>query len=145
MPITNGLHSYFAYWKEARRYSEVTVDATAKALDVLSVTQIIASSEPSTGNSPLRSRGILPSKEFKEIRRKTKQKGDSKRDTRPTETLLPVACTATWLQVSHSVFRCRLLQSFGERSAHCHSPAGAEKAPTLEKPRESDDASQHRC
>ena len=113
---------YFAYLKEAKRYSEPTVDAAAKALSRF---------EEYTRYRDFKAFHSEQAIAFK--RHLAEQKGQrsgeklSKATLHATLTQLQsILFLARWtagIQGSASVFRCRLLQLVGERHAHCHGPA----------------------
>jgi hypothetical protein len=100
---------YFAYLKEAQRNSEATVDAVAKALDRFEVY---------TKYREFKAFHFEQAIAFK--RHLAEQKGVQSGENlskatlfatlAPTKTVLPMACMATQLQVTFSIFGCRLFQ-----------------------------------
>ena len=100
---------YFAYLKEAKRHSEPTVDAAAKALNRFEALYQVSGFQ----GISLRAGHCLqeaPGRAEGAAVRGEAEQGDPACDPRPTQTLLPVAGVATGLQVASSVFRCRVFQ-----------------------------------
>jgi hypothetical protein len=98
-------HRYFVYLKEAKRRSEATVDAAAKALDRFEVW---------TNHRDFKAFHFEQAVSFKrhlaeQTAAQSGEKfsiGDSLCHAGPPEEILPVAFVATWIQVTHSVLRC---------------------------------------
>ena len=118
---------YFAYLKEAKRHSEPTVDAVAKALSRF---------EEYTRYRDFKAFHFEQAIAFKRhLAEQTGQRSGEKlskatlaRHADAIEAVLLLAGRAARVQGAPSVFRCRLLQPVGERHAHCHGPAGTESA-----------------
>ena len=96
---------YFAYLKEAKRQSEQTVDAAAKALARFEEYTKLRDFKAFHFNQAVAFKNHLAEQKALRSRRETEQ-GHFARDSRRPEAVLPMACRATWLQVAVSVFRC---------------------------------------
>jgi len=114
---------YFAYLKEAKRHSDPTVDAAAKALHRF---------EEYTKYKDFRVFHTEQAIAFKKHLAEQKAEQSGEKLSKATllchsdaaQALLPVVGLAAWLQVAISILRCRVFQSVRERYADCHSPTG---------------------
>jgi hypothetical protein len=100
---------YFAYLKEAKRHSEPTVDAAAKALNRFEVYTRYRDFKAFHTEQAIAFKKHL-------AEQKGLQSGETLSKANPvchpdaTQTLLPMACAGTWLQVTYSIFRRRVFQ-----------------------------------
>ena len=118
---------YFAYLKEAKRHSEPTVDAAAKALNRFEVYTKYRDFKAFHPEQAIAFKKHLAEQKGAAVRGEAEQ-GNPARDADATQALLPMACVATGLQVAPSVFRCRLFQSVRQGHAHRYGSAGTECA-----------------
>ena len=96
---------YFAFLKEAKRHSEPTVDAAAKALNRFEVYTRYRDFKAFHFQQAIAFKKHLAEQKGAAVRGKIEQ-GDLACDTHATETFLPVVGQRTGLQVTRSVFRC---------------------------------------
>ena len=101
---------YFAFLKEAKRHSEPTVDAAAKALSRFEVYTRYRDFKAFHFEQAIAFKKHLAEQKGPAVRREAEQ-GDPACDPYSTQTIFSVAGVATWLQVACSICRCRVFQS----------------------------------
>ena len=131
---------YFAYLKEAKRHSEPTVDAAAKALNRFEVYTKYRDFKTFHTEQAIAFKKHL-------AEQKGQQSGEKLSKATLYATLTQLKrffqwlALATGLQVAPSVFRCRVFQSVRQGHAHRYGPAGTESADIgTDKARHPDDA-----
>ena len=135
---------YFAFLKEAKRHSEPTVDAAAKALSRFEAyTQVSRFQGISLRAGHCLQKASCRA-EGAAVRGETEQ-GDPACDPYPTQTVLSVAGVATGLQVACSVCRCRVFQSVRQGHPHRHRKTATKSSdPGTDQARHQYDAGRYR-
>ena len=118
---------YFAYLKEAKRHSEPTVDAAAKALSRFEEYNRYRNFKAFHFEQAIAFKRHLAEQTGQRSGEKL-SKATLHATLKQLRAVLFLACRAAGVQGAPSVFRCGLLQPVGERRAHCHGPARAESA-----------------